>query len=163
MSVVLSAISAVVLAETATYPDFGALSVIPPSFFPNILAYFFLACSAFYIIKNFILAFVKKTDKNGESYIALEKQKWTKSTTFIKEHKGSIAHLVIIVAMGILYAVLLETVGYEILTAVFLFVSMFILGERRWYVLLIIPIAAILVIYLGFVTGLRVPIPRLIY
>ncbi len=163
MSLVLTGISLVIFAETGTYPEFGALSVIPPSFVPNILAYFFLACSAFYFIKNFILAFVKKTNKEGESYIQIEKDKWADSKVFIVEHKKPIINLSIIVAMAILYALLLDVVGYEILTAIFLSVSMFVLGERRWYILLIVPIAAIIVIYFGFVMGLRVQIPRLIY
>ena len=63
----------------------------------------------------------------------------------------------------IIYALLLPTVGFEILTIVFLIATMYLNGVRKPHVLLIVSVASVVVIYIFFVMILKVQIPRMFY
>jgi len=67
--------------------------------------------------------------------------------------------LLITVVLMFVYAQLLPVVGFYIATTVFLFVVMFLMGNRRWLQLVTVPIGFNLLIHVTFVMtlGLRLP------
>lgn len=164
LSAVLLVIGSAVLISTSHYPDFSQLSVIGPGFFPNIISIFFIISAVYLILKTLYKAFVKKTDSEGNSYIEMEKSRVSASIDKnFKQNRRSVLNLVITMVMILLYGLLLPTVGYEILTIVFLFVSMLLNGVRKPVTLIVVPIVATVVVYLLFVLILKVQLPRLLF
>ena len=78
-------------------------------------------------------------------------------------NKTSIIHLVITIILMIAYTLLLPTVGFEVLTIVFLIATMFVYGIRKPHVLLIVSVVSVVIIYIFFVMILKVQIPRMFY
>lgn len=164
LSVVLIALGSGVLISTSKYPDFGALSVIGPEFLPNIIAYFFIFAAAVFLIKLFYKAFIKKTDENGNSYLEMEKQSvHAACQSIFKDNIRQNLNVVIIILMIVAYGFLLPYVGYEILTLVFLVVSLLLNGIRKPLIIVLVPVLTVLAIYVVFVVLLKVQIPRVIY
>lgn len=64
--------------------------------------------------------------------------------------------------MIIVYGMLFGILGYEILTVVFLVVSMLINGIRKPQTLIAVPVLAVVLIYVFFVMILKVQLPRMI-
>lgn len=58
---------------------------------------------------------------------------------------------------------LLESLGFLVVTTVFMAVMIFCLGERSWVKLVVIPVLAAIGLYLVFATWLRVPLPKGIF
>lgn len=163
LSIVLIVISTLVLRSTSTYPDYGSLSVIGPEVFPNIIAYFLLIASAYFLICIIYKAFIKKTDAEGNSYLETEKAKVKAACNSIfKENLAGNVKVVITILLVIAYGMLLGVVGYEILTIVFLVATMFMNGIRKPQILIIVPVVAVVVIYVFFVMILKVQLPRMI-
>lgn len=102
-------------------------------------------------------------DINGVSYIEQEKTKISAGIQNAKENRASIFHLILTIILMIIYALLLPTVGFEILTIVFLIATMYLNGVRKPHVLLIVSVASVVVIYIFFVMILKVQIPRMFY
>jgi putative tricarboxylic transport membrane protein len=63
------------------------------------------------------------------------------------------------VALTVAYLFLCNWAGYYISTVVFMAITLFVLGERSWIVLSILPITTTLVIYSVFFLFLRIPLP----
>lgn len=59
-----------------------------------------------------------------------------------------------------LYLALFSTVGFVILTPLFLFALMYILGTRSWKVLLSVSILTTIILYFFFVIWLGIPLPQ---
>ncbi|MGE5522096.1 MAG: tripartite tricarboxylate transporter TctB family protein [Rhodospirillaceae bacterium] len=55
---------------------------------------------------------------------------------------------------------LLEALGFVVVTAVFMLVMIYCLGERSWRVLATVPVLSALGLYLVFAVWLRVPLPK---
>src|SRR3990172_983613 len=68
---------------------------------------------------------------------------------FAFEHSEAL-RLAVTAAILIVYAVLLETVGYLLLTPVTLVALCVFLGFRRWFVLLVTAVGFTALVYLGF-------------
>ena len=163
LSIVLIVISILVLKSTSAYPDYGSLSVIGPEVFPNIIAYFFLIAAVYFLISILYKAFVKKTDAEGNSYLETEKAKVKAACNSIfKENLTSNVKAVFTVLMIIVYGMLFGILGYEILTVVFLVVSMLINGIRKPQTLIAVPVLAVVLIYVFCVMILKVQLPRMI-
>ena len=73
------------------------------------------------------------------------------------------ASAVAIFAILIIYVLLLDPVGFILTTLVCSFLVMLVMGERKWYVLVFMPIALVIILYLVFNLGLRVPLPKGIF
>lgn len=58
------------------------------------------------------------------------------------------------------YAVLLETVGYVLLTPVTLVALSVFLGFRRWWVLLVTAVGFTALVYIGFRYGMKILLPE---
>jgi hypothetical protein len=63
-------------------------------------------------------------------------------------------------AILIAYALLLETVGYALLTPVALVVLCVFLGFRRWFVLLLTALLFTALVYVGFRYGMKILLPE---
>lgn len=164
LSVILLGISIGVLISTSSYPDFGNLSVIGPEFLPNIMSYFFIFAAAVLLVKLIYKAFVRKTDEEGRAYLALEKEKVRAAGSKIfKENFRVNLNVVITLLLVAAYGLLLSYVGYEILTAVFLIITMLLNGIRKPRTLILVPVLTLIAIYIVFVLLLKVQIPRLIF
>lgn len=66
--------------------------------------------------------------------------------------------IAVIVAM-VAYVVLLNIFGFVISTLLFVAAVLFLMGERRWYLLIGIPIALVAVLYVVFRIALSIPLP----
>lgn len=63
---------------------------------------------------------------------------------------------IVMVLLTIGYGVLMMFSGFIISTAVYVCVVMFLLSERRWWMLVLVPILTSLTIYVVFNIGLQV-------
>lgn len=164
LSVILLILGVGVLISTSAYPDFGALSVIGPEFLPNLVAYFFLLSAVVFLAKLVHKAFVKKVDEDGNSYLQMEKEKVQKACQSIfKENLKTNAGVAATMLMIVAYGLLLPHTGYEILTIIFLVVSMLLNGVRKPKILILVPVLTVIAIYIVFILLLKVQIPRIIY
>ena len=73
---------------------------------------------------------------------------------------SGVGRMVAIFAILIIYVLLLDPVGFILTTLVCSFLVMLVMGERKWYVLVFMPIALVIILYLVFNLGLRVPLPK---
>ena len=55
---------------------------------------------------------------------------------------------------------LLEMLGFVVVTAVFMLVMVYCLGERSWRILATVPVLSAVGLYLVFAVWLRVPLPK---
>lgn len=162
IAVILIIISIVLRLETSTYGDYSRFTLVGPELFPNSLSILFLILAFFLVLKPLYLLLYKKTDSDGVSYWQKEKNK-VKAVCRLIFHEQSKGTLTVIGNLLLLaaYALLFKTVGFELTTIVFLFLSMLICGERRPLVLIAVPIGAVAVVYVFLVVLMRVSIPML--
>lgn len=64
-----------------------------------------------------------------------------------------------VVALGVLYTRVFDQVGYLVATPGLLLGAMLLYGQKKWYLLVIIPIVVSLLLYHLFRTLFRVPLP----
>ena len=106
-------------------------------------------------------AFIKKVNAEGENYVKKDVENAKAKFAYLKKQwKGVIALIALPIMMWI-YATVLPTVGFEICTVVFMVLALLICQERRWYILLGVPVGMTVVIYLLFRLLLNVPLPLL--
>lgn len=164
LAIILIVIGIGVLISTSAYPDFGSLSVIGPEFLPNIMSYFFIFSAVVLLAKLVHKAVIRKTDAEGRSYLSLEGEKVRKACGIIfKENLRVNINVVITLLLIVVYGLLLSTVGYEILTVVFLVTTMLLNGVRKPRTLILVPVLTLIAIYVIFVLLLKVQIPRIIF
>lgn len=163
LSIVLLIMGGYILNEVSGYPNYSNLSVIGPEVFPGIIAVFFIISAIWILITVVWRGWIKKTDADGNSYIEVEKQKIQVGIQNMKMNKGSIINLVITIILMIAYALLLPTVGFEVLTVVFLMMTMWLNGIRKPHILVLVSVLSVVAIYLFFVMILKVQIPRMFY
>ncbi len=73
---------------------------------------------------------------------------------------GEALRVAVTAAILIAYAVLLETVGYLLLTPVTLVALCIFLGFRRWFVLLVTAAGFTALVYFGFRYGMKILLPE---
>ncbi len=161
LAVLLFALGGYVYGTAATWPDYSRLSVLGPEMGPKLLGIAFIIAGVLLLLQVANRAFIKKVNADGENYVQKDIANAKAKFAYLKEHwKGVIALIALPVMMWI-YATVLPTVGFEICTLVFLFVALLICQERRWYILLGVPVGMTVVIYLLFRLLLNVPLPLL--
>ncbi|MCF2682263.1 tripartite tricarboxylate transporter TctB family protein [Faecalicatena contorta] len=163
LAIVLLVMGGYILNEVNAYPDYSNLSVIGPEVFPKLIAIFFIISAIWFLATVIWKGWIKKVDADGNSYIEKEKAKVQAGVQSMQGNKTSIIHLVITIILMIAYALLLPTVGFEVLTIVFLIATMFMNGVRKPHVLLIVSVVSVVIIYIFFVMILKVQIPRMFY
>lgn len=78
---------------------------------------------------------------------------------FIPDRAGIIRVSTMVVGL-FFYVVLLETVGYLVLTIIYTFYTVTAMSKFRWYTRLALSVVIPLIFYQGFVGYLEVPLPR---
>lgn len=87
----------------------------------------------------------------------------TKDTASSGRVKPAIARMTAVFVVLILYALGLDRIGFILTTLISSGLIMWIMGERKWYLLVIIPIVLVALLYVIFSLGLRVPLPKGIF
>ena len=156
-SVLLLILSGVIYAESSKMPNLGGMTLAGPGFFPKCCAAFFTFAAVVLIIQEVYKIITVKTGDTAYAKAELKKAADLKET--IKNNLSGVFRMTVIPVLMVLYGISLRGIGFEISTFVFLIASMAVCGERSWKRLLLIPIAAIIVVYLLFIKFLRVAIP----
>lgn len=159
LSLVVILLSVVILIQTASYPDFGNLSVIGPEAIPNCLAYFMLAAAAYLITAEVVKCLRGK--KENPSYFVQEINKAKAVLSGLSQNLAGVVRTILTLVLMYLFATCLKKVGFEICSAVFLIGTMLLNGVRKIWKLITVPVVTIAVVYLVFVYGLRVNIPMM--
>lgn len=155
------ALGGYVLVTASSWPDFSSLSVLGPETVPQILGWFFVIAGGILIGKVLYRAFIKKVTAEGESYVHKDLAAAKAKFAYLKIKWKGVVALIALPIMMIIYASVLETVGFEICTLVFLFVALLVCQERRWYILVGVPVGMTVAVYLLFSLLLKVPLPLL--
>ena len=159
LSVCMLILSGVLIRETSSYPDFSGNSIVGPEAIPNILAGF-IAVIAIIIALREIYKCVKGRNASP-TYVQAELAKSKEAMGKLASNKAGLFRIIAILTLMLLYTVLLNTVGFEIFTSVFLVCAMLLTGVRNIKYLVLISLGTITVIYVCFVYALKVSIPML--
>ncbi|MBR5382964.1 MAG: tripartite tricarboxylate transporter TctB family protein [Clostridia bacterium] len=103
---------------------------------------------------------VRKEIKNKKAEATETEEKAEKKSLVERFKKSSVLRMVAIFAILILYVLVLDTAGFIITTLVCSELVLLVMGERKWYVLVFMPIVLVAVLYLIFRFGLKVPLPK---
>lgn len=145
-----------VVYEASTYPDFSMLTPVDSDVFPSIMGWVIIICSIIMIAREAYKLFF---DADKEKYRAKEQELFAELRTRFQENKRNLPAAIGIPTMMLLYAVLLNTVGFEILSVLFLFIGMLLCRERNPLRLILIPIIGTAVMYYVFRVLLKIMLP----
>ena len=140
---VLIVLSAVMIALTASFPEFPGQKY-GPSLFPRILGAGLIVCGS-------VLMWNGLASRRGGAA-------WVEIAPWAREPRR-LATFVLVIALLLLYIFAAETVGFIPLALMFLGVLFVWLGVRPW-IAAVTALVSTLVIYWFFATLLRVPLPR---
>jgi hypothetical protein len=144
--IVLGALGIAVITGSLKLDNFGPLA-LSPGLFPFILGVCLVALVLVLILRNIRRPAKEETDKAplpGESS-NMVKARWIKITA--------------ITALSLVYILLLSIAGFIISSAVYVLALMLLLGERKWWKLIITPVMVSLLIFTLFAKGLKVYLP----
>lgn len=159
LSACMLILSGIIVWETSAYPDFSGNAIVGPEVIPNLLAGFIVAIAVILILNE---GYKCVKNRNGHpSYARAELAKSKEALGKLHTNKAGVLRIIAILALMFLYAALLNTVGFEICTFVFLVCAMLFTGVRDLKCLLLIPVGTVAVVYLCFVYALKVSIPML--
>ena len=161
LALLLFALGGYVYGTAATWPDYSRLSVLGPEMGPKLLGIAFIIAGVLLLLQGANRAFIKKVNAEGENYVKKDVENAKAKFAYLKKQwKGVIALIALPIMMWI-YATVLPTVGFEICTVLFMVLALLICQERRWYLLVGVPVGVTVVIYLLFRLLLNVPLPLL--
>ena len=101
---------------------------------------------------------VRKEVKNKKTEAVEEK---TGKKSLIERFKNSsVLRMVAIFAILVLYVLVLDTAGFIVTTLICSELVLLVMGERKWYVLVFMPIVLVAALYMIFRFGLKVPLPK---
>ncbi|HLR97642.1 MAG TPA: tripartite tricarboxylate transporter TctB family protein [Jiangellaceae bacterium] len=140
---------------------------IGPAFWPGILLTIGIVLSAIYLVLTVIWA--RREDRGHEhepqpapgAELAAEAPAAGDSADEDLTHHGSVAKTVVgaILLTGYIY-LMTGPMGFAPATVLFTAAFLLLAGERRWYVLVLVPIVAVAVVILVFTQMLSVALPR---
>lgn len=156
LSACMLILSSVVVHETSGYPDFSGMSIVGPNVIPNVLAGFIAVIAVILILQE-----VYRCVRGKKRYTHLELRKSREAMAALAANKAGVFRIVAILALMLLYTLLLNTIGFEICTTVFLVCAMLLSGVRKVKYLILVPLGTIAAVYICFVYALKVSIPML--
>jgi putative tricarboxylic transport membrane protein len=121
------------------------VSGLSPRVFPQFVAVCTMLCSGLLIIKSFRGFAGPGT---GE-----QEKKVERDSVFAVRFSA-------LSAVGLLYVLLIDKIGYLIATPLLIAGTMLIFNEKRWYRVLLVSVITTLVLYTLFRNVFRVPLPR---
>ena len=158
ISVLMLAFGSYVVYEASTYPDYSKITPVSSDVFPRIMGITIIICSSIVLIKAlYKLCFSKDKEKYREQDAQLAKSIKEK---FV-ENKRNLPAAVGIPVLMLAYALLLNKVGFEILSVLFLLFSMLLCRERRPIRLILVPILGTAAMYFVFHVLLRIMVPMM--
>lgn len=158
ISIIMLIFGGYVLYEASTYPDYSMLTPVSSDVFPKIMGWTIVICSAAVIARavwrlNFSPKKEEYRQKDKELLLGIKER-------FIANRRNLPAAVGIPVLM-LLYALLLNSVGFEILSVLFLLISMLLCRERNLWRLILIPILGTAAMYFVFHILLKIQVPLL--
>ena len=157
LSACMLALSGVVFYETSGYADFSGMSIVGPEVIPNILATIIAVIAA--IIALYEVYKCIKGSKATPTYAQTQLAHFREVKTAFLGNTSGLIRVFAIIALMFAYTMLLDTVGFEICTFIFLVASMWLTGVRNIKALVLIPVGTIAVVVGIFVYALKVSIP----
>ena len=156
ISLIMIGVGGYIIYEASTYPDYSMLTPVSSDVFPKIMGWVMVIC-ALIVLGNAVykLWFSKDKEKYREQNRTLAEEI---KTRFI-ENKRNLPTAIGIPVLMLAYALLLETVGFEILSVLFLFFSLLLCRERSPVKLILIPIVGTAVMYYIFHVLLKIMVP----
>lgn len=143
--------------EAHRVPDFYKLPGVPgPTTFPLILGIVFGICGIWLLVSPKDLLARKKAADEKSAAAPQE------PVAAVRKRTASITadwHFYSLWAVILAYLYLMPDLGWPVATAVLIAVFVFLLGEKRWSVILGMALAATILIYVGFKMGLNVRLP----
>lgn len=117
----------------------------------------FLVMAVLYVI-NAVTDFIAcRREAAAEGVPAREEKSLLQAVKgFLTSPGSKIVYLFVLI---MLYALLLKSVGFIIVNALFLFAVLLVMGERKVWKLVLIPIVVTALMHLIFVTGLKILLP----
>ena len=161
LSLCMVILSVVILTQTAGFPSYGNIAAIGPEVIPNYLAYIILLITAYLLIVEVVKCIRGRRDT--PTHIQKELAKSRDVLSGLLENKRGLLRITGTLVLMYLFAKLLRPIGFEICAAAFLVGSMLMNGVRKIWQLVLIPLATIAVVYVGFVYALRVNIPMMFF
>jgi len=158
--VVFLLMGAGVVIYAATFPDFSIITPIGPDVFPTVMGLAIVVFSIIALVPA-VKELVSHKTADGKIDLSEEKEKFNSVIAKIKERKKNFIAMICIPVMMFLYGLLIEIVGFEILSALFLFGSIFLCGERRVLRLILVPTVGTACMYVVFVMVLQIPLHTL--
>ena len=137
----MGAVSALFFAVTMKFPERSG-GVNPRAYPLVIISAMFLL--SLLLVGRGILGIVKKTE-------TAKKGKLERKTVF---------RLGILASSGLVYAAVIETVGYLIATPFLIALAMVLFEEKKWYRILLVSVLTTVILYYLFRVIFRVPLPR---
>lgn len=161
LSLCMYVLVAIIFSQTSSYPDFGNFSIVGPEVIPNFLGWIILAIAVYIMLKEIVKILVSIKRRDETPYYKAEWIKTRDSLKSLSSNKHGVIYSVgSIILMG-LYAFSMKYIGFEIATLIFILAVMLLGGERNVWKLIIVPIAAVFVVYGLFVIALKVRLPFL--
>lgn len=159
LAALLFGFSGYVFYECSHMVTVAALTIIGPAFFPRACAAFCLFAAVLLVIMEiYKIVTVKVEDR---TYVQDELRKTREVWEMVRGNVQGLARMIVIPILMALYGASLKKVGFEISTFVFLALSMIVCGQRKIKYLIVVPIVAIIIVYLIFIKFLRVNIPMM--
>lgn len=147
-----------VLYEASTYPDYSMLTPVSSDVFPTIMGWVIIICSLIVIgraVYKLYLCPAKAQYREKDKALVAEIK-----ARFLANRRNLPAAIGIPLMM-LLYALLLNTVGFEILSVLFIFIGMLLCRERNPWRLVLIPILGTAAMYYVFHVLLKIMLPML--
>ncbi|MCC8138707.1 MAG: tripartite tricarboxylate transporter TctB family protein [Lachnospiraceae bacterium] len=159
LSAVLLILSGYILTESASFPNLGGSTFAGPGFFPSLCAGFFIfGAVVILIMEIYRIVTVREGDK---TYVQMEMEKVSAVWARIKGNVVGVARMVALPVLMFAYGRLLKVWGFEISTFLFLVLGMLVCGQRKIKYLIIVPLVALVIVYLIFIRFLHVSIPTM--
>lgn len=114
-----------------------------PAFFPKVVAIFTII-----LCVGNIISLLKKKDENVKEKVSDE----------ATDPKLIVLYVLGTLLLTVVYILLFETVNYMILTGLFVFAIMFLLGVRKWKQLISVAVLYAIISYLLYAQVLQVPL-----
>lgn len=148
-SIIILIGSVAVMLSSLLLDNFGELA-LSPGLFPFFLGGLLL-----------VLAIVKLVQGIHNQRVVLLQNTSTSTESANKQQELlRLGKNLAIVIGSLVYILGMNTIGFIISTFFYVFLIMVLLGERRWWVLMLFPICASLLVYVAFDIGLNVYLPK---
>ena len=110
--------------------------------FPNLIGYIILFVSVILITKGFIIKAKTQDDSSP------------------KMNFQNVKNVGILIIISVLYIILLEPVGFIIMTPICLIIFSWFFGSRKWFSFIGVPILVTIFVYICFESLMKVQLPK---